>query len=244
MSNLWDDPTRDFRQRYQVPEHFIWDQYDLQAINYDGYVSIALSLLPSLPCSVIDVGCGDGWVARRIVERGYSVFGIDYSERAIGFARILVPTVHFEAGDIRTLADHTEWHNRFESAFHIEVIEHIPPEYHQSVLSGIRDCLVPGGTLIMTVPSINVPLNPWHYKHFSRDEGGDLLRQSGFEVQTVVNQQVLTPLNSSFFWRLLSNKIYDFRAARNVVGKILLKNYNTTDDPRRAGRYIYKAIKI
>jgi len=83
MSILWDDPSRDFRQRYQVPEHFLWDPYELKSIDYEGYLSVAFSLLPPPPLSVLDVGCGDGWVAAKAIQQGYNVTGIDYSERAI-----------------------------------------------------------------------------------------------------------------------------------------------------------------
>ena len=244
LSHFWDDPSRDFRQRYQVPEHFLWDPYDLKTVDYEGYVEIALGLLPKPPCLVLDVGCGDGWVARKATKRGYTVTGVDYSERAIGFARLMVPEAQFHVGDVRALANNSDWKDRFEAALCIEVIEHIPVEYHVSVLLAIRYCLVAGGTLVLTVPSIYVPLNRWHYKHFTVEEGAQLLRQGGFEVQGIVNQHVLTPLSSPFLWRLLRNRFYDFRAARVILKSVLSKRFSTTDNPRRAGRYIYQAVKV
>ena len=226
----------DFRRRYRVPEHFVWDPYDLKAIDYAGYTEVVFGLLPRPPRVVFDVGCGDGGVAEKMIERGYS-------DRAVAFARLMVPHAEFFVEDVRALSGHAEWRQRFNVAVCIEVIEHVPPERHLDALREIGSCLSEGGSLLMTVPSTHMPVNPWHYKHFSRDEGGELLKDAGLEVRTVVNQHVLTPLSSPILWRLLHNRFYDLRVVRTVLKRILLARYNTTRNPRKAGRFIYHAIK-
>lgn len=239
----WDDPLQDYRQRYQVPEHFLWDPYDLKSIDYAGYLQVVFELLSKPPCLVLDVGCGDGWVAQEAIKRSYSVTGIDYSDRAIGFAKLMVPKADFFAGDVRALSDRADWQDRFNAALLIEVLEHIPPEYHEDVLVGIGSCVKPQGMLVMTLPSTNIAINPWHYKHFAVEEGIDLLRKGGFEVSSVVNQHIITLLSSSLLWRLLHNKHYDLRFVRRVLRKIFMQKLNTTNDPNRAARYVYQAVK-
>ncbi|MCB0208244.1 MAG: class I SAM-dependent methyltransferase [Anaerolineae bacterium] len=240
----WDDPSRDFRQRYQLPEHYLWDPYALPAINYEGYIRIALSLLPSPQASVLDVGCGDGWVTNRMIKRGYQTVGIDYSDRAISFARLMVPEAEFHTGDIRDLDMQQKWLEKFDAALFVEVLEHIPPQYHLQLVSGINKCLKRNGTLVLTVPSVNRALNPWHYKHFTQQEGVDLLETTGFKVVNIVNQQESTFWRSKQLWRFLKNPIYDIRLTRIFMSRLLLRKYNIAKSPNKAERFIYQAEKI
>jgi 2-polyprenyl-3-methyl-5-hydroxy-6-metoxy-1,4-benzoquinol methylase len=239
-----DDPKRDFRRRYRLPEHFLWDPNELPAISYEGYVSSALGLLPNPPCSVLDVGCGDGWVAAKLVERGYAVTGIDYSERAIAFARIIVPKAQFHLIDIRELGHASDYHHRFDAVCCIEVLEHVPPAYHDEVLRGIKYSLKPEGLLVIAVPSVYRRLNRWHYKHFERSELEDMLRHSGFRVTKTLNQFRLCWITSSKFWRLVKNRFYDITLMRKWLRRFILNHYNLTEHQSQAGRYIVQAVKV
>ena len=68
-----DDPSRDYRRRYRLPDPFVWDVADWPRIDFDGYTRLALDALPDPPARVLDVGCGPGAGAARLVERGYAV---------------------------------------------------------------------------------------------------------------------------------------------------------------------------
>jgi 2-polyprenyl-3-methyl-5-hydroxy-6-metoxy-1,4-benzoquinol methylase len=46
-----------------------------------------LSLLPSAPARVLDLGCGSGWTSRFLAHCGYEVVGLDISETMIDCAR-------------------------------------------------------------------------------------------------------------------------------------------------------------
>src|SRR2546427_12210327 len=51
------------------------------------YQSWLLEQVP-VPCEhALDVGCGDGWLARRLANRGVRVAGIDVSEPMVDRAR-------------------------------------------------------------------------------------------------------------------------------------------------------------
>ncbi|MCG3206487.1 MAG: Ubiquinone biosynthesis O-methyltransferase [Anaerolineae bacterium] len=241
MIKLWDDPALDFRQRYKVPEQFVWEENDFPRIIFDGYMRVVLSMLPSSPARVIDIGCGPGLGTKILCDHGYKVTGIDYSERGIGFAKILVPEAHFYQVDIRLLQENLQLHHQFDAAIHIEVIEHIPPAYHELVVSNIRQTLRPSGTLIITVPSCNLPLHYWHYKHFSQDEITGLLTNNGFAVKKIIHQQRLGIINSPYLWALASNRVYDLRFVRYLRRYMFLKWFNTTDDPAKAGRLVIQA---
>jgi SAM-dependent methyltransferase len=237
-----DDPTRDFRARYDLPEHFLWDRDDRRRIQYDGYASLALPLLPPPPLDVLDAGCGDGFLSRRLQAAGYAVTGVDYSERAIGFARLVAAGAVFRAADLRDLASAPV--GRFGAALLVEVLEHVPPADHARVLAGLHRALRPRGTLVISVPSIHLrPINRWHYKHFSLDELHALLAGAGFDVDAVVCQRRPSALWSPWVWRLVQNRIYDLRIARTLLRRVLLARRNVTDNPGRAGRYILRGVR-
>jgi SAM-dependent methyltransferase len=78
---------------------------DLAYIHDVGFGSFSLSAAPGLldilrrggiqSGLVVDLGCGSGLWARRIVDAGYSVLGIDVSPSMIAMARRRVPEGHF-----------------------------------------------------------------------------------------------------------------------------------------------------
>lgn len=49
----------------------------------------------------------------------------------------------------------------------MEVIEHIDPNDLPAVIDDIYAVMKPGGTFIVSVPTVNRPLNRKHYQHFS-----------------------------------------------------------------------------
>lgn len=54
--------------------------------------------------SALDLGCGaGGHIGRYLADRGLRVTGVDFSERSIGIARRLNPSMSFVVADIREL---------------------------------------------------------------------------------------------------------------------------------------------
>jgi len=242
-ASLWDDPARDYRQRYSLPDQFIWDIAAWPRIDFDGYMAIAMSLLPSPPARVLDVGCGPGLGAKLMCERGYEVVGLDYNRRGVDFAKIWVPEAQFLHGDVRLLSEMVSLHDQFDLALHIEVFEHIPPDFHTQVLQGIRCALRASGVLVLSVPSTRMPLNQWDYKHFDRDEIVCLIEENGFQVKHCAYQHRLSMLFSPLVWRLVDNRYYDLRFARQLLRRLFLRWFNDVDDLRKAGRIIIQAVK-
>ena len=99
---------------------------------------------------VLDVGCGNGFLCRRLLAKGFDVVGIDLSESGIEIARRASPAARFEvlAADDRILRNlGTE---PFDFVISTEVIEHVyaPRPYMQGCLAALE----PGGTFICTTP--------------------------------------------------------------------------------------------
>lgn len=244
QGNLWDAPEKDYRQRYKLPIHFTWDVASRERIDYDGYWEQALQLLPGAPADVIEVGCGDGFSSLLMQERGYRISGVDYNDRAIEFARIFVPEGEFVVHDIRLLHELEVHHGRFDAATCIEVIEHIPSEFHDVVIQGIHKLLRPQGCLVLSVPSHQMPVHIWHYQHFSLEEITSLLEKNGFKVVQSVYQHRVNPFTSYLGWRLISNRFYDIRIARILVSFLFRKYFNIAGSAESAKRYLVKAEKL
>lgn len=145
---------------------------------------------------VLDVGCGNGYLANWFASQGCSVVGIDPSGSGMAQARKAYPKVRFE----QLVADEHLLDRLGEPAFDLavstEVVEHLyaPREWAK----GIRHCLRPGGKLVCTTPyhgyikNIAIAVtgkydshhNPlWdggHIKFWSPKTLGGLLRECGF----------------------------------------------------------------
>lgn len=98
--------------------------------------------------TVWDLGCGPGHVARYLADRGVAVAGLDLSPALVARARMLNPTIPFEAGDFRRLAgpDH-DWAGivAFYSILHLSRPEVTP------TLIEWRRVTRPGGWLLLAV---------------------------------------------------------------------------------------------
>ena len=238
-----DDPAKDYRRRYRLPDQFVWDVADWPRIDFDGYTALALDLLPEPPGRVLDVGSGPGAGAARLVERGYDVTGVDYNERAVGFARLMVEPATFVLGDIRALDEVDELGGGFDAAWCIEVLEHIPPRYRREVLAGTGRRLRPGGTFVLTTPTPRMHGNVWGYPRAILADLIADLDASGFGSIDVRYQHRLGTLFSPNVWRLISNGAYDVRAARRLLRRLFLRRWNAVAVEGPAGRYVIRAVR-
>jgi SAM-dependent methyltransferase len=86
-----------------------WNEWDMHYLQSDTLGrqairrgQVVLDLIRSLGMrqpSILEVGCGNGWLAERLQEFG-PVLGVDLSNAAIEEARRRVPMGRFESGDI------------------------------------------------------------------------------------------------------------------------------------------------
>lgn len=134
---------------------------------YHGRLSLALNLADDLNgARILDAGCGDGRLSAECIKMGAQVFGIDNNTLAISFAKIFVPKGDFRLGSILSLPYEE---NFFDYIFCIETFEHIPPSQSSYAVQELFRVLKKGGRLILSVPSMRLPLaeRPRHYRHFT-----------------------------------------------------------------------------
>ena len=107
---------------------------------------------------LLDVGCGDGVITRRLRERfpHASITGVDADEVRLARARELCPGAAFEPGDVTAL--------RFGAAsFDVvvchHVIEHVADD--EAVLRECARVLAPGGLLLLGIPQEDGAIGRW-----------------------------------------------------------------------------------
>jgi 2-polyprenyl-3-methyl-5-hydroxy-6-metoxy-1,4-benzoquinol methylase len=99
---------------------------------------------------VLDVGCGNGYLCGKFLERGAKVVGVDLSVEGIEFARAKYPSGRFEfiAADDNVLKELNE--DPFDLVVSTEVVEHLyrPRRWANACFTALK----PGGRFICTTP--------------------------------------------------------------------------------------------
>lgn len=102
---------------------------------------------------VLEFGCGTGYMLTlQLLLEGYDAFGVDLDGQSIAYGKDILSSSGFDSErlincDISTLADD------FDVIVASEVFEHIPNPDIGLVIELIKNKLVGGGTLIVTVPN-------------------------------------------------------------------------------------------
>lgn len=153
-------------------------------MRYMGGLELVLSELKKLQfVSLLDVGCGDGRFLPEVAARfpGSELLGIDYSQRAIAFAKAFNPTIDYCCLDITT----NTLERQFDAVTMVEVLEHIPPDMIPDFLQTVAGHMAPGGKLILTVPHANKRVQDKHYQHFTSTSLHQALEAS-FTVEQIM----------------------------------------------------------
>jgi 2-polyprenyl-3-methyl-5-hydroxy-6-metoxy-1,4-benzoquinol methylase len=121
---------------------------------------LAEKLRALAPQSLLDVGCGDGRLLSLVADAIPDSQGVDLSSAAIRFARAFVPAARFAEVEARELTQ------IFDVVTAIEVLEHVPDDGVAEFLRTLAARCRPGGQVVLSVPTTNVPLNRKHYRHY------------------------------------------------------------------------------
>jgi len=117
-------------------------------------------LAPVTGKHVLDLGCGEGYVARLVAQAGaQSVFGIDISSEMVGRARQAAASapcpMTFETGNATTFEDYPR--QQFDRVIAIFMISYLSRAEMTAVFRTVRSRLAAGGRFIFTVPHPFLP---------------------------------------------------------------------------------------
>ncbi|MFQ3586521.1 MAG: class I SAM-dependent methyltransferase [Fimbriimonadaceae bacterium] len=177
-------------EQYRFPYHYL-DLVDSRHVPFVRPHLTALrevakrQLEPFVGQSILDAGCGD---ARFLFELRYAdaeLFGADYSEAAIGFARAFNPRARFWVQSLTEL----DLGRRFDQIVCLETLEHLPPETVPLAVDRLADHLAEPGRIVVSVPSNLYKPDRKHYQHFSAESLAQVLAPR-FEVETVTGYGV------------------------------------------------------
>ena len=153
---------------WSTPDSSLHHNYNLPKI---------LNLLPKGVQTILDAGCGNGYVAGYLANQGYEVVGIDVSTDGIGIARKKYSNCRFEIcsvyDDLSEIVDHVDM------VISSEVIEHL--YYPQRFVNNMWSIIRLGGYILLTTPyhgyiknlALSV-FNQWDKHHTSNLEGGHI----------------------------------------------------------------------
>ena len=116
-------------EKYSLPYHW-FPQKRIRRFDWEEKQRLVFSLLETHLQSPVerylDVGCGDGrWTAdvHRQLGTRQETTGVDISERALAFARLISPELTFEHSPAEALPFDDD---SFDLVTAIEVLEHLP----------------------------------------------------------------------------------------------------------------------
>lgn len=149
-------------------------------------------LTPFIPkrALVLDLGCGCGLPATKLLAEEFIVTGVDISEVQIARARKLVPRATFMHRDMCNLDFAAE---SFAAIVSLYAIIHVPLEEQPKLVTDIFTWLQPGGYLLATVGSerwtgteqnwLEVPGGTMYWSHADIATYLQWFAEAGFVVQ-------------------------------------------------------------
>lgn len=132
----------------ETKNHYEYDRIaDRKRVDF---ISNVLSHSLGATARVLDVGCGNGVISRHLGRNGFSVLGIDVSEKTIETANALthLPNVRFMKKSAEELVASGE---KYDAVICSEVLEHLNDP--GSLLDVLYKSLAENGKLIVTVPN-------------------------------------------------------------------------------------------
>lgn len=142
----------------------------------------------------LDLGCGRGEWLQLLIEQGLQAQGVDLDADMLAAAQALSLPV-WQADAIQALEDVPDGSIAVLSAFHL--VEHLPFESLQKLVTQAHRVLVPGGLLIMETPNpdnmqvatSNFYLDPSHIKPIPSQLLSFVAQHAGFARTKVLGLQ-------------------------------------------------------
>lgn len=160
---------------------------------YLAAMTAIFSLMAPPPGRVVEFGCGTGWLASFLAQRGYEVLGVDIADEAVEVARRAATSrglhrLEFVASDYESFAGH----GRFDYAIFHDALHHAESEL--AALRCAYAALAPGGCLITLEPGS---------EHASAPTSRDIVARFGVHEKSMPPGHIIAVAREAGFTRHL-----------------------------------------
>ena len=159
--------------------------------NHQHYAEWIQLLVDRLPhhATVLDIGCGCGLPATKLLAEYFDVTGVDFSEVQIQRARKLVPLARFLCADVSELAFPP---GSYDAVVSFYAIIHMPLDGHPALFANIARWLRPSGYFLATIGHdawtgaedayLNVPGGKMAWSHADEATNVHWLKDAGLHI--------------------------------------------------------------
>ena len=220
MLKLLKKSTRQSNSGPEIYENVVEARKQLKnPSNFKRYAREILDLVPKKTGTVLDVGCGLGWLVQEANKRGFDAWGVDSSKTLVRFGK----------AKLGLNLSNSFPKNKFDIVIAKHVLEHIKPA--EPFLKKILNSLAPEGVFIVACPN-NKSLMHWifgsrwyglcpnqHVWQFTPKILSVLLEVNGFNIdKIIINSLDYKPggIKQGAFW-FLTNLANILRIGDQVI---------------------------
>ena len=98
--------------------------------------------------SALDLGCGTGKLAARLLEAGHPVTAVDFSENMLAAARKKAPDACFLQAELEEIPEKLKG-EQFDCIVAAYSLHHLPDARKYALLSALKDYLKPEGVIVV-----------------------------------------------------------------------------------------------
>lgn len=165
---------------------------------------VVRSTLPQAGARLCDVGCGNGWLARALAQRGYAMTGVERDAKAVSFAdasfRVVEGSAESLPPDVSTRS--------FDGVLLSHVLEHLVDPV--AALRGLQVLARPGARLICEVPNMRCDAArlrglswahldvPRHLNFFTEQSLRAAMTAAGLEVERIYYDRYLRQFTNEY----------------------------------------------
>lgn len=197
-------------KEYCFPYHYLVDSSKLLnlpdkftiSVPYLDKIAIIKGIIGSrVGNKLLDAGCGDGRLLFELKDKNLDLYGIDYSEKAISFAKVFVPNANLSVQDLT--AKLTFKDELFDYVVLMDVLEHIEPSKIPKLLGEVSRVLKKNGVLVINVPSKNRKVSKKHYQHFDYESLTNCVSRFFILNKVIFHHKISFFFNSIFYFFVL-----------------------------------------
>lgn len=171
---------------------------------------------------ILEAGCGLGAVLFKLRALGFNVIGLDYAENALHTIHAYDPTLALQTGDVHALPYRD---NSLHGYLSFGVLEHFEHGLLPALIEANR-VLVPGGTLVLTIPYPNVVYRLVQLKRRLLRQGA--LTDDEFYESAYTQHQLVAALQEAGFDVVLVRPMSHSYTLRGLGGPFKARGYYRT----------------